>query len=48
MADYDINLQYHPRKVNMVPDALSQKHEACMEMQITQQKELFEEMRGWT
>jgi len=23
MADYDINLQYHPRKVNMVPDALS-------------------------
>ena len=23
MADYDIDLQYHPGKVNVVPDALS-------------------------
>jgi len=45
MADYDIDLQYHPGKVNVVPDALSRKAEACMAMQITQQKELFEEMR---
>ena len=45
MADYDIDVQYHPEKINVVPDALSRKLEACMAMQITQQKELFEEMR---
>jgi len=45
MVDYDIDLQYHPRKVNVVPDALSRKPGACMVMQITQQKELLEEMR---
>ena len=45
MADYDIDLQYHPGKINVVPDALSRKPEASMTMQITQQKELFEEMR---
>ena len=45
MADYDIDLQYHPGKINVVPDALSRKPEASMAMQITQQKELFEEMR---
>ena len=45
MADYDIDLQYHPGKVNVVSDALSRKPGACMMMQITQQKELLEEMR---
>jgi len=25
MVDYDIDLQYHPGKVNTVPDALSRK-----------------------
>ena len=45
MADYDIDLEYHPGKVNVVPDALSKKPGACMVMQITQQKELLEEMR---
>jgi len=45
MADYDIDLQYHPGKVNVVPNALSRKPEACMAIQITQQKELFEEIR---
>ena len=45
MDDYDIDLQYHPRKINVVPDVLSRKPEASMTMQITQQKELFEEMR---
>jgi len=35
MANYDINLQYHPEKVNVVPDALSRKPEAYMVMQIT-------------
>jgi len=32
MADYDIDLQYHPGKVNVVPDALSRKPGACMVM----------------
>ena len=35
MADYDIDLQYHPGKVNVVSDALSRKFEACITMQIT-------------
>jgi len=30
MTDYDIDLQYHPGKVNVVPDALSRKPEANM------------------
>ena len=45
MDDYDIHLQYHPEKVNIVPDALSRKPKTCMAMPIIQQKELFEEMR---
>ena len=45
MAEYDIDLQYHPGKVNVVSDALNRKPEACMVMQITQQKELLKKMR---
>jgi len=45
IANNDIDLQYHPEKINIVPDVLSRKPEACMAMQITQQKKLFEEMR---
>ena len=45
MVDYDIDLQYHPEKINVVPDALTRKLKASMAMQITQQKELFKEIR---
>jgi len=45
MADYDIDLQYHPGKVNVVLDALSRKPGAFMVMLITQQKGLLEELR---
>ena len=45
MTNYDIDRKYHPEKVNVVPDALSKKPGACMVMQITQQRELLEEMR---
>ena len=45
MADYDIDLQYHPGKVNVVPDALSRRPEANMVMLLTQQEELLKEMR---
>jgi len=44
MADYDIDLQYHPGKVNTVPDALSRKPENRMLVQITQQKELIQDI----
>jgi len=45
MADYDIDLQYHPGKVNVMPDALSRRPEANMVMLLTQQDELLKEMR---
>jgi len=44
MADYDIDLQYHPDKVNIVLYALSRKPEANLTVQLTQQKELLKEM----
>ena len=44
MADYDIDLQYHPGKVNVVPDALSRKQESYMIVQLTQQKDIFREI----
>jgi len=36
MADYNIDLQYHPGKVNIVPDALSRKLENKVQVQLTQ------------
>jgi len=36
MADYDIDLQYYPGKVNVVLDALNRKPEANMVVQLTQ------------
>ena len=44
MADYDIDLQYHPGKVNTVPNALSKKSENKVLVQLTQQKELLREI----
>jgi len=41
MADYDLDLQYHPGKVNVVPDALSRKPSFML---MTQQKEMQEEI----
>ena len=45
LADYDIDLQDHLGKVNVVPDALSRRPEANMVMLLTQQEELLKEMR---
>jgi len=41
MADYDLDLQYHLGKVNVIPNALSRKPSFMM---MTQQKELQEEI----
>ena len=44
MADYDVDMQYHPGKANVVPVALSKILDDCMTLQLTQQKELLKEM----
>ena len=45
MAEYDLNLQYHPGRVNVVSDVLRRKPAAMI---LTQQKALIEEMRRLT
>ena len=45
MAEYDLNLQYHPGRVNVVPDALSRRPAAMI---LIEQKKLIEEMRKLT
>ena len=44
LADYDVDLQYHPGKLNVVPDALSRLPGDYESLQLTQQKELLKEM----
>ena len=44
LADYDVDLQYHPGKLNVVPDALSRLPGDYKSLQLTQQKELLKEM----
>ena len=44
LADYDVDLQYHPGKLNVVPDALSRVPGEYEALQLTQQKELLREM----
>jgi len=44
MADNDIDLQYHPGKVNVVPNALSRRLEMNKIIELTQQKKLLKEI----
>ena len=44
MADYDIDLQYHPDKINVVLDALSRRPKTNMVVHLIQQEELLKEM----
>lgn len=42
MADYDVDLQYHPGKVNIIPEALNMK--SYQRIQLTKHKGLIKEM----
>ena len=44
LVDYDLDIQYHPRKVNQVADALSRKNRASINCVITTQKELLRDL----
>ena len=45
MAEYDLNLQYHLGRANVVADALSKRPAAMI---LTKQKSLIEEIRRLT
>ena len=44
MKDYDITIQYHPRKANVVADALSRKFGGSMAALITRQTRLLRDL----
>ena len=44
MVDYDMEINYHPSKANVVADALSRKTHATMACLITTQKELLKDL----
>ena len=44
LVDYDLEINYHPSKVNVVVDALSRKSWTIMASAITTQKELLRDL----
>ena len=44
IKDYDLTIQYHPRKANVVADALSRKSEGSLAAIITYQLKLMREL----
>ena len=44
IKDYDLTIQYHPGKANVVVDALSRKSEGSLTAIITQQPKLMREL----
>jgi hypothetical protein len=46
IKDYDLNIHYHPRKANVVADALSRKHYCNNLMVQKEQPALYEEMEN--
>ena len=45
LKDYDLTIHYHPRKANVVADALSRKSMGNLAVLITHQSQLFEDIR---
>ena len=44
VSNYDLQIYYHPRKANMVVDALSRKSQASVSCMITTQKKLLRDL----
>ena len=45
LKDYDLTISYHPRKANVVADALSRKSAGNLAAQLTTQKHILEDLR---
>ena len=45
IKDYDLEILYHPRKANVVADALSRKKQVDVVAMITSRKEIVEDLR---
>ena len=45
LKDYDLTISYHPRKANVVADALSRKSAGNLAALLTTQKHILEDLR---